>query len=88
MIFIVKCTDLILKISTLTHVRLEEYICYDTRTYLKGPGGMRSLISISHQQSDPFSRNKAEGILNKKRKEKIGRELGCYRIKGDKGRGG
>jgi hypothetical protein len=25
-----------------------------------GPGGMRSLMSSSHQQSDPFSRNRAE----------------------------
>lgn len=27
--------------------------------YLIGPGGMRSLMSSSHQQSDPFSRNRA-----------------------------
>ena len=27
--------------------------------HLMGPGGMRSLMSSSHQQSDPFSRNRA-----------------------------
>ena len=40
-------------------------------------------MSISHQQSDPFSRNKAEVRLNNLRKEKKSRELGWYRIKGD-----
>ena len=46
------------------------------RTYLNGPSGISSFISNSHQQSDPFSRNKPAGKEVERREVRSGQVVG------------